>query len=217
MSERDEQALPFDRDGREAQGATRVPPADGDWRATTTPGLTPVGAADPSAGHGPDATAPTWSSRPVSLRRSEGLGGLLLVLAGAAAGLSLLLDWVRGTSRNGLDILLSALRTAADDPGAFFARGWWEPVAIVLGGGLLLVLGLLVLLPARAHHALGVLALVVAVVTATAVLTPMAEAGFSTSTYAPGWWSAAAVGALGLLGAEKTLLGGPRRRAADEW
>jgi hypothetical protein len=45
----------------------------------------------------------------------------------------------------------------------------------------------------------------------------MAEAGFSTSDYAPGWWSAAAVGTLGLLGAVKTLLGGPRRRAADEW
>jgi hypothetical protein len=237
MRERDEQARPADQDGWQPQGATRVPPAADDWRERTTPGLTPVpgpvtgrsaGAGwDARPGSQPeaydaydgdddaDATAPAWSSRPVSLRRPDGLAGLLLLLAGATAGLSLLLDWVRGAGRTGLDLLLTALRTAADDRGAFFADGWWEPVAILLGGGLLLVLGLLVLLPARTHRALGLLTLVVALAVAAAVLTPMAQDGFSTSRYAPGWWAAAAVGALGLLGALKAFLTGPRRRRAD--
>src|SRR5690242_3696122 len=46
---------------------------------------------DPYAG-GPGAvTAPDYAGRPVAFRRPDGLAGLLLVLAGAAAGVSLLL------------------------------------------------------------------------------------------------------------------------------
>lgn len=222
---------------QEQEGATRLPPAD-DWRETTTPGMTPIrggavadptvgpatgwtaarapqGAYGPSsygeAGYGDPATAPPWSSRPVPQRRPDALGGLLLVLAGAAAGVSLLLDWVRGTGETGWSILRTALRTAGDDRTAFFSDGWWQPVVIVLGGGLLFLLGLLLLLPARTHRFLGAVALLVALGATAAVLTPMAQEGWSTRPYALGWWFAAAVAALGLLGALKAVATGPRR------
>jgi hypothetical protein len=175
------------------------------------------GYAQPGYGQGAapaGTTAPDWSSRPVSVRRPDALAGLLLVLAGVAAGVSLLLHWVRGDGDTGLAILRSALRTAGSDRSAFFSDGWWEPAVIVLGGGLLLVLGLLLLLPARTHRFLGVLALLVALGVTAAVLTPMAQDGWSTSAYDLGWWAAAAVAALGLLGALKAVLTGPKRGSA---
>jgi hypothetical protein len=162
---------------------------------------------------GPPAgtTAPDWSSRPVSVRRPDALAGLLLVLAGVAAGISLLLHWVHGSGDTGWRILRSALSTAGSDRSAFFTDGWWEPLVIVLGGGLLFLLGLLLLLPARTHRFLGTLALLVALGVTAAVLAPMAQDGWSTSSYDLGWWFAAAVAALGLLGALKAVLTGPRR------
>jgi hypothetical protein len=159
-------------------------------------------------------TAPDWSSRPVSVRRPDALAGLLLVLAGVAAGVSLLLHWVHGSGDTGWRILRSALSTAGSDRSAFFTDGWWEPVVIVLGGGLLFLLGLLLLLPARSHRFLGVLALLVALGVTAAVLAPMAQDGWSTSSYDLGWWFAAAVAALGLLGALKAVLTGPRLGSA---
>jgi hypothetical protein len=156
-------------------------------------------------------TAPDWSSRPVSVRRPDALAGLLLVLAGVAAGISLLLHWVHGSGDTGWRILRSALSTAGSDRSAFFTDGWWEPLVIVLGGGLLFLLGLLLLLPARTHRFLGTLALLVALGVTAAVLAPMAQDGWSTSSYDLGWWFAAAVAALGLLGALKAVLTGPRR------
>lgn len=150
----------------------------------------------------------------MSVRRPDALAGLLLVLAGVAAGVSLLLHWVRGSGDTGLALLKSALRTAGDDRSAFFSDGWWEPTVILLGGGLLLVLGLLLLLPARTHRFLGVLALLVALGVTAAVLAPMAQDGWSTSGYDLGWWAACAVAGLGLLGALKAVLTGPKRGSA---
>jgi hypothetical protein len=164
-------------------------------------------------GYGATTTAPDWSSRPVPVRRPDALAGLLLVLAGAAAAASLALHWVRGSGDTGRDLLRSALRTARDDRTAFFSAGWWEPTVIVLGGGLLLLLGLLLFVPARTHRFLGLLALLVALGVTAAVLVPMAQDGWSTSGYDLGWWVAAAVAALGLLGALKAVLTGPRRGA----
>jgi hypothetical protein len=260
MSERDEQARQFGTpavpdDGgtrrlpvQDPQAAAQVPPAD-DWRAQTTPGMTPIrggAAADPSVGAGPGwnasptqsygqqgyaqqpygqegygqdgygqgTTAPPYSTRPVRVRRPDVLGGLLLVLAGVSAAVSLALPWVHGSDQNGLSILRNSLRTLTDHRSAFVSDGWWEPAAIVLGGALLLVLGLLLFLPARTHRTLGVLALLVALGVSAAVLVPMAQDGWRTGLYDLGWWFAAGVAALGLLGALKALLTGPRRRAA---
>ena len=229
---------------QEPQGATRVPPADDWREQTTpgmTP-IRGGAAADPSVGAGPGwnasaspqaygqqpygqggygqpgygqgTTAPPYSTRPVSVRRPDVLGALLLVLAGVSAGVSLLLPWVRGVERTGWSILRESLRILADDRTAFFSDGWWEPAVIVLGGALLFVLGLLLLLPARTHRTLGVLALLVALGASAAVLVPMAQDGWRTGLYDLGWWFAAGVAAFGLLGALKALATGPRRRTA---
>ena len=275
MSERDEQArqsgtpgVPDDGGTRrlpvqEPQATAQVPPAD-DWRAQTTPGMTPIrggAAADPSVhagpgwnasptqsygqqgygqqpygqegyaeggyghdgyghdgygheGYGQGTTAPPYTNRPVPVRRPDVLGGLLLVLAGVSAAVSLALPWVHTSDQNGLSILRRSLRTLTDDRSAFISDGWWQPAAIVLGGALLLVLGLLLFLPARTHRTLGVLALLVALGVSAAVLVPMAQDGWRTGLYDLGWWFAAGVAALGLLGALKALFTGPRRRAA---
>jgi hypothetical protein len=146
----------------------------------------------------------------VSLRRPDVLAGLLLLLAGAAAGVGLLLHWVHGSPKTGLTILEDGLRVAGSDRSAFVTDGWWQPVVIVLGGGLLFVLGLLVLVPARAHRFLGVVALLVALGVTAAVLVAMAQDHWSTRGYDLGWWFAAAVAGFGLLGALKAVVTGPR-------
>ena len=51
-----------------------------------TPGATSYGAAE--------VTAPPYSDRPVAIRGPESLGGLLLILAGLVAAISLVLHWV---------------------------------------------------------------------------------------------------------------------------
>jgi hypothetical protein len=91
-------------------------------------------------------------------------------------------------------------------------------MAVVLGGGVLLVVGLLVLLPARSHRFFGVLALLVSLLAVTAVLVPFADAKWQTRAFDVGFWFAAAVAGLGLLGSLKASLTGPRygTRAPEE-
>jgi hypothetical protein len=152
----------------------------------------------------------------VAFRRSDALGGLLLVLAGVAAGVSLRLHWVRdGAGTTGWSILRTALSRLTEQRSGFVTEGWWEPVVILFGGALLLLVGLLLWLPARTHRFLGVVALLVALAVTAGVLTPMAQDGWSTASFDLGWWFAAAVAALGLLGALKAALTGPRMGSAE--
>ena len=151
-----------------------------------------------------DSTAPEYSTRPVAVRRADTLAGLLLLLAGVAAGVSLLLRWLNDADVTGLDLV----RSGFHDIGATFGSGLWQPMAIVLGGGVLFVLGLLLLIPARTHHFLGALALVVSLIVAAGVLVPLADAGWHVNAFDLGFWFAMAVPALGLLGALKALLTG---------
>ena len=72
-----------------------------------------------------DSTAPPYSDRPVALRGPESLGGLLLILAGVAAAISLMLDWLA-------DILVP-LADAGWDLG-FFAIGFWFGIAVAVLG-----------------------------------------------------------------------------------
>ena len=65
---------------------------------------------------------------------------------------------------------------------------------------------LLVVLPARSHRFLGVLALLVALVAGAGVLVPLADVGWRPDTIDTGFWFAVAVPVLGLLGALKALL-----------
>ncbi|RBY93518.1 hypothetical protein DQ237_17815 [Blastococcus sp. TF02-8] len=153
------------------------------------------------------ATAtPTWSSRPPVFRRSDPVAGLLLVLAGLAAGVSLPLRWLADDDGTGLDLVRRGFRGLGD----VVDTGLWQPLAIVLGGALLLLLGLLVLLPARTHRLRGAAALVVSGLVAWAVLVPLVAAGLDLGFFDTGFWCAIAVAVLGLLGALKALLTPPR-------
>jgi hypothetical protein len=156
--------------------------------------------------HG-DPTHPAYSAAPVAIRRADPLAGLLLLLAGMAAGVSLLVVWVRGGDP-GLDLVRSGVDDVRD--GSLWGTGTWQPLAVVFGGAALFVLGLLMYVPARTHRFFGVLALLVSLVVAAGVLVPLADAGWDTARYEVGGWFTVAVGALGLLGALKALSTGPR-------
>ncbi len=162
----------------------------------------PVGATThrPSQEPAPVTTAPEYSDRPVVVRGPESLGGLLLMLAGTAAGVSLVLDWLADDA-TGLDLV----REGFDDPIGSLSDGLWQPLAIVLGGGVLFVLGLLLWLPMRRHRFFGALALLVSLVVTAGVLVPLANAGWDLGFFGPGFWCAIAVAALSLLGSIKAL------------
>jgi hypothetical protein len=151
-----------------------------------------------------DSTAPDYSDQPVAFRRPESLGGLLLILAGIAAGISLLLDWLADDDISGWGLV----RNGFHDLGAIFDEGLWQPLAIVLGGGVLLVLGALMWLPMRRHRFFGLLALLVSAAVTAGVLVPLADADWDLGFSGPGFWCAIAVAVLGLLGSLKALLTG---------
>lgn len=198
MSERDE--VPAERSasgyGTPGEGTTTRPAQPRQYAAPETD----------TADDGPGTTAPAYSTRPVVLRRPDVLAALLLIAAGLAAALSLVLPWAAHDDTTGLTFV----RRGLDAPGHLVSSGLWQPVAVVFGGGVLFVIGLLVFLPARSHRFLGVLALLVSLLVATAVLVPLADANWRTSTFDVGFWFACAVAAFGLLGSLKAALTRPR-------
>jgi hypothetical protein len=155
----------------------------------------------------PEPTAPPYSDRPVVFRGPESLGGLLLILAGIVAAISLVLDWLADDDTSGWGFL----RAAFDDLGDAFGSGLWQPLVILLGGGVLFVLGVLMWLPMRSHRFLGALALLVSGAITAGVLVPLADAGWDLGFFGPGFWCAIVVAVLGLLGSLKALLTGPKR------
>jgi hypothetical protein len=160
---------------------------------------------------GPDenySTSPNYSTAPVALRGPESLGGLLLILAGIAAAISLPLDWIAAVDVTGLDLV----RKGFDDVGGIFGDGLWQPMAIILGGGVLFLLGILLWLPAKSHRFLGLVALVISGVIVAAVLVPLVDAGWELGDFGLGFWFAVAVAVLGLLGSLKAVLTGKRYR-----
>jgi hypothetical protein len=157
--------------------------------------------------------------RLVVLRRADPVAGIALVLAGVAAAASLWLPWRQGNADTGLSLVWRGLRVAGSGMGQLGATGLWQPLVIVLGGGLLLLLGVLLFLPERTHRFVGVQALFVATGAAAAVLFQVAQAEWSAARFDRGMWCAVAVGVLGVLGALKAMLTAPRvtakpRRAA---
>ncbi len=181
-------------------------------RQDTSPGMTPVPQGGASAYGAPaaQATTPDYSPRPVAVRRPDVLGGLLLLLAGVAAAVSLLLRWLAADDPTGLDLVRRGFRELGGGVGDLVGTGFWQPLTVVLGGAVLFVLGLLLFLPAKRHRLVGLLALLVAAAVAAAVLVPLVRAGFDLGTFRAGFWCAVAVAALGLLGALKALLTGGR-------
>jgi hypothetical protein len=159
--------------------------------------------------------------RLVSVRRADPVAGILLVLAGSAAAAAVWLPWLEGDAGTGLSLVRRGLEVAGSDIRALGPGGLWQPLAIVLGGGVLLLLGLLMFGPARTHRISGVLALLVASGAAAGVLFRIAAAGWRVDRWGLGLWCAVAVAGLGLLGALKAMLTAPRirtrwRRTAQE-
>jgi hypothetical protein len=159
-------------------------------------------------------TSPQYTNQPVARRRPDVVAGLLLLLAGGAAALSLVTDWLTGENVNGLDLLRDAFSSFGDGVGELFNSGLWQPLLIVFGGGVLAVLGLLCLVPARTHRAIGVIALIVTLIVTASVLVPLARAGWAFSQFDVGFWFAIAVAVLGLLGSLKALVTGRKYETA---
>lgn len=200
-------------------------------RQDTTPGMDPVrpggtpgsGGATPYAGPGTGtdpayapgattATTPDYSPRPVAVRRPDVLAGLLLLLAAAAAAVSLLLPWLADDDATGIDLVRRGFDDLGTGLGELVSTGFWQPLTVVLGGAVLLLLALLVFLPATRHRGLGLLGLLVGAAVAAAVLVPLVRAGFDVSVFDVGFWFAVAVAVLGLVGGLKAVLTGRRYR-----
>ena len=74
----------------------------------------------------PPPTSPQYTDGPVAVRGPESLGGLLLILAGIAAGVSLLLDWLQDSDVSGWGLV----RSGFDDIGDAFSSGLHTVAAI---------------------------------------------------------------------------------------
>ena len=168
--------------------------------------LSPTGATSYPPQDTGEHTAPVYAERPIALRRPESLGGLLLILAGIAAGLSLLMDWLADDDISGWGLV----RAGFDDLGNIFDEGLWQPLAIVLGGGLLFVLGICMWLPMRSHRFFGLLALLISLGVTAGVLVPFQDADWDIGSFGPGFYCAILVAVLGLLGSIKALISGKK-------
>jgi hypothetical protein len=153
-----------------------------------------------------DPTVPQYSASPMAVKRQDPVAALLLLVAGIAAGISLLLPWLADDDVTGLTLVKDAFRALGDGVGELIGTGYIQPLTIVLGGGVLFLLGALLLVPARSHRLIGLVALVVALLVTMAVLVPLAAAGWDLGAFGIGFWFAIAVAVLGLIGALKALL-----------
>ncbi|TFV86136.1 hypothetical protein [Blastococcus sp. CT_GayMR16] len=155
-----------------------------------------------SVGHaGPDVSPPELAV----VKRADPFGAGALVLAGVAANVSLLLSWSPGEGPTGVSLVkrgVEALGAGVGDAPPVV----WQPIVVVVSGGILILLGLLLLVPARAHRLVGVLALVVSLAGAAAVVLLIADSGLADDRFGPGMWCAVAVPVLGVLGALKAML-----------
>lgn len=197
-------------------GARTIPAATAERMAVEDePTLFGLPAEVPEAGR--PAAVPTPRAVPPPrglsvLRRADPLGAAALVLAGVAANVSLSLSWSPGDGPSGLSLVQRGGETLDAGIAETARSGVWPPLVVVLSGGLLVLLGFLLLAPARAHRLLGVLALAVALAAAAAVIVLAADAGWRADAFGPGLWCAIAVpvlGVLGVLGALKAMLTAP--------
>jgi hypothetical protein len=144
------------------------------------------------------------------VRRPEAFGAGALVLAGVAANVSLSLSWSPGEGPTGLSLVQRGAEALDSGVAASVRSDVWEPLVVVLCGGLLVLLGFLLLVPARAHRVVGLVALVVSLAATAAVLFVAADVGWRVEGFGPGAWCAVAVPVLGLLGSLKAMLTAPR-------
>ena len=199
MSDRD-MVPPASAERPEATGTTGTTGNTGTTGTTGATGATAYGASSPGS------TAPDESAARTPVRRQDPVAALLLLLAGIATGFSLLLRWLADDAVTGLTLVKDGFTALGEGVGELLGTGYVQPLTIVLGGGVLFLLGLLLLVPARRHRLVGLLALVVGLLVTVAVLVPLAVAGWDLGFFGIGFWFAIAVAVLGLLGAAKALL-----------
>jgi hypothetical protein len=143
--------------------------------------------------------------------RADSIAGVTLMFAGVAAAASLWFPWARGDDTSGLALLRRSFAVAAAGAAALGRTGGqWEPLAIVLGGALLLPLGVLLFIPSRTHRIMGLLALCAAMAVTAGVVSRFAQAQWNGAGFDRGMWCAIAAAALGVLGALKAMLRIPR-------
>jgi small basic protein len=131
-----------------------------------------------------------------------------MVLAGAGVGVSLLLDWLADADGlTGYEIL----RQGLDNFGSIFSTGLWQPVVIVVGAAILLLIGLTAFVPGKSRRLLGLIALLVALAMVAAVLVALSDSDFDLSVFAAGFYVVIGATALGLLGALKAAVTPPKR------
>jgi hypothetical protein len=155
------------------------------------------------------AGVPETSGDLLVLRRPDRVAAAVLVLAGVAANVALFLPWTPGESSYGLALVQQGVDVLGGGLGELIRSGLWQPFAVVLSGGLFVILGLLMLVPAHSHRMLGVVALFVAMGAAAAVVVLLSSAGWRVERTEIGTWFAVAVPGLGLLGALKAMLTPP--------
>jgi hypothetical protein len=143
----------------------------------------------------------------VALRRADRFGAGALFLAGVAANVSLSLSWSPGEGPSGLWLVQRGVEGLGG--GAWALGRIWQPFVVVLCGGLLVLLGFLLLIPARTHRLVGVLALLVSLGAAAAVVLLLVDGGWGADSFGPGLWCAVAVPILGALGSLKAMLTAP--------
>jgi hypothetical protein len=176
---------------------------------TTSPAEfhSPLGAGDPDV-RDVDRVAPPPAGL-VSLRRPDALACAGLVLAGVAANASLLLPWSPGNGPTGLALVEGGVRALSSGVAAAGRTGAWQPLTVVVSGGLLVLLGMLLLVPARTHRLVGLLSLGTALAAAVAVTYLLAGTGWRVEQFGPGLWCAVAVPVFGVVGALKAMLTPP--------
>ena len=152
-------------------------------------------------GLGIDASSPALTV----LRRADWVGAAALVSSGVAANVSLVLSWSPDAGPTGLSLVKLGIETLRFGSGDL-EGGFWQPPVIVLSGGLLLLLGILLLVPARTHRLVGVVALVISLAATAAVVHLMVVSGLADDRLGPGMWCAVAVPVLGVLGSLKAML-----------
>jgi hypothetical protein len=226
MTERLQQ--PHDPGQRTARRRTPRPRARGIWGARTMPAAgKPAAESEPTilglpaefvdedreeAERSADEAvfeAPPSEIGLILVRRADRFGAGALILAGAAANVSLSLSWLPGGGLTGLSLVQHGVEGLDVGAGEWALTGLWQPFVVVLSGGLLVLLGFLLLVPARAHRFVGVLALIVTLVAATAIVLLMTDVGWGADRFGPGLWCAVAVPVLGALGSLKAMLTPP--------
>ena len=170
--------------------------------AEPDPGPSDESGGDAWSGYGPAEPA----GRVVVRRRADAVAGSLLLVAGAAGGMSLFLPWLWLEGELGYSLAERGVEFARRGLDDLAGSGLLLPLGVVVAGGVLILLGLLAFRAARTHRVVGVLALFVSLAVATGIVVRTVAVGSATALTDPGLVCAGVLVGFGLLGALKAML-----------